>query len=238
MVVYDQFLNKRWASFGWKRLDARPLAVMPVCGFKARCDAFFGHRGDFPGLTGSFLPRIWPKHRLAETINSAMTAVMQLTRRLSERPGVPENLGIRLRHFAGPEDIPVWLSIREGAFARQKVGVRHWDEQDFRTEFLEKPWWNPRSMWFAELSDAAAGLAIGTISLAWRGAPPAAKPAIHWLAVLRGYRRRGIGRLLLSALEADCWDQGHRQIWLETHTGWSEALSFYRALGYHSTTEP
>ena len=183
-------------------------------------------------------PHIWPKRRLAETITSAMTAVLQLTRRLTERPGIPELPGVRLRHFAEAEDIPLWLSIRDAAFARQKVGVRHWDERDFRAEFLEKPWWNPRSMWFAETPDAGACKAIGTISLAWRGAPPEAKPAIHWLAVLRGYRRRGVGRLLLSALEASCWDQGHRQIWLETHTGWSEALSFYRALGYQSTTKP
>src|SRR5581483_7813359 len=106
-----------------------------------------------------------------------MASVLQLVRRLEERPGLPAMPGVRLRHFAGPADIPVWLAIRQGAFARQQVGVRNWDEADFRSEFLQKPWWDPQGIWFAEVgsedrdAEPDAYRAVGTIGLAWRGAP-------------------------------------------------------------------
>ena len=61
---------------------------------------------------------------------------------------------------------------------------------------------------------------------------PGARPVVHWLAVLPGWRRRGIGRLLLSRLHQDCWDAGYRQVWLETHAAWQAAVRLYRELGY------
>jgi GNAT superfamily N-acetyltransferase len=162
-----------------------------------------------------------------------MTAILQLTRRLTDPPIVAEIDGIRLRHYAGPEDIAVWLDLRRRAFARQRIGVGDWDARDFAREFLEKPWWRPECMWFAE-TNATAGdsQAIGTITLARRGAAPDDKPAIHWLAVVPGFRRRGIGRLLVSIVEAAVWNAGERQIWLETHSGWQEAARLYSELGY------
>src|SRR5438093_710571 len=127
-----------------------------------------------------------------------MAAVLQLTRMLGGRPEIAEIPGIRLRNYDGAGDIPRWLAIRNAAFAGQKVGVRRWDESDFAREFLEKGWWDPRGMWFAESAGPPrrAGVedrqpdnydAVGTISLAWRGTSPEAKPAIHWLVVSRGY---------------------------------------------------
>jgi len=177
------------------------------------------------------------KISLAGNNQQAMASVLQLTRPLAQRPPRLEITGVQLRNYAGPADIPVWLSIRDGAFARQKVGVRQWNENDFQAEFLDKRWWNPRSIWFAEIAEPPVPRAVGTIALTWRGTAADAKPAIHWLAVLRSHRRRGIGRLLLNALETECWDQGYRQVWLETHVDWSEAGEFYTALGYLPATQ-
>ena len=70
------------------------------------------------------------------------------------------------------------------------------------------------------------------MTLALRGADEAARPVVHWLAVLPAWRRRGIGRLLMSVLEARAWELGYREVWLETHAAWEEAVRFYRALGY------
>jgi GNAT superfamily N-acetyltransferase len=163
-----------------------------------------------------------------------MSIVVQMTRTMSTRAVVPAVEGIRLRNYRGPEDIVDWLDLRRRAFARQRVGVGDWDECDFRREFLEKPWWKSERMWFAELADSAsaASAIVGTVTLAQRGTGASAKPVVHWLAVLGGYRRRGIGRLLMATLEAAVWDSGGRQVWLETHNAWREAARLYESLGY------
>ncbi len=162
-----------------------------------------------------------------------MTTVLQLTRTLSERPAAPGVADVRLRHYEGPQDNPVWLELRRRAFARQKVGVRDWDESDFEREFLGKGWWRPEAMWFAEMQPLLLPVtAVGTVTLARRGEGPLAKPVVHWLAVLPGYRRRRVGRLLMCALEAAVWDAGGRQVWLETHRDWLEAARLYESLGY------
>lgn len=167
-----------------------------------------------------------------------MANVLHLYRTLREAPEMPEAPGVALRHFTGPSDVAVWLELRHRAFAREKVGVRQWTAADFQAEFLEKPWWAPERLWFAE---AAAGFPrlsspspIGTITLAFRGTGVEAQPVIHWLAVLPSWRRRGIGRLLLAALEKTCWDAGYREIGLETHAGWTGAVRFYEQAGYRA----
>jgi GNAT superfamily N-acetyltransferase len=162
-----------------------------------------------------------------------MALILQLTRKLTERPLVGDVGGIRLRHYAGPGDIEPWLELRRRAFARQKVGIGNWDAADFEREFLSKLWWRSECMWLAEAEPLLfAGSVVGTVTLARRGAGPQAKPVVHWLCVLPGHRRRGIGRLLLATLEAAAWDAGERQIWLETHAAWREAIELYRSRGY------
>lgn len=162
-----------------------------------------------------------------------MLTVIQLTRRLTERPPLPDLGDVRLRHYEGPQDIPTWLELRRRAFARQALGVRDWDVDDFEREFLHKSWWHPRAMWFAETQPLLLPVtAVGTVALARRGDAPHAKHVVHWLAVLPSFRRRRIGRLLMSALEAAVWDAGVRQIWLETHAQWTEAARLYEGLGY------
>jgi GNAT superfamily N-acetyltransferase len=162
-----------------------------------------------------------------------MALVVQLTRKLAERPVPHEVAGIHLRNYAGPPDIETWLDLRRRAFARQKLGIGNWDAADFAREFLSKPWWRPEAMWLAEAQGVLmpAGV-VGTVTLARRGAPPHARPVVHWLCVAPGHRRGGIGRLLLATLEAAVWDAGQRQVWLETHTAWSEALRLYESAGY------
>ena len=70
------------------------------------------------------------------------------------------------------------------------------------------------------------------MALAFRGEGTEAKPAVHWLAVLPPWRRRGVGRLLMAELHQRCWDLGYRQIWLETHVRWTGAARLYEELGY------
>jgi GNAT superfamily N-acetyltransferase len=163
----------------------------------------------------------------------AMTAVVQLVKDLSDEPRACELAGIRLRHFAGVQDIAPWLHVRHRAFGRLPVGVRAWSVEDFDQEFTAKPWWRPSRMWLAESTGAAAlGELIGTATLALRGVGHHAKPVVHWLAVLPSWRRRGVATLLMDTLEAAAWQEGHREIWLETHVKWTAAAAFYTARGY------
>jgi GNAT superfamily N-acetyltransferase len=160
-------------------------------------------------------------------------SVLQLTRQLTERPLIPAVPGIQVRTFSGVTDIALWLGLRHGAFAREKLGVREWNAADFEREFLAKPWWRPERMWFAELQNRpASSTLVGTVTLALRGEGDAARPVVHWLAVSPSHRRQGIGRLLTATLEAAAWDAGYRQVWLETHSAWAAAKSLYDALGY------
>jgi GNAT superfamily N-acetyltransferase len=163
----------------------------------------------------------------------SMPSVLQLTKKLLEQPQIVDLPGFQLRHYQGPEDVEFWLELRRRAFARQKLGVGNWDRADFEREFLAKPWWTPESMLFAEsVGQSGANAVVGTVTLARRGESPDARTAVHWLAVLPSYRRRGVGRLLLTAVEAAAWQAGSRQVWLETHAQWLEAAALYRALGY------
>ena len=36
----------------------------------------------------------------------------------------------------------------------------------------------------------------------------------------------------MAALEERAWELGHREIFLETHAGWTAAQGFYESLGY------
>lgn len=174
-----------------------------------------------------------------------MGTVLQLSRTLTVRPEIAPIDGLIVRNYRGPEDIEPWLELRHRAFAQQRFGVRQWNAADFEAEFLTKPWWRPERLWLAEAagqrdpalstSDVAPRL-VGSVAWAMRGDGPLAQPAVHWLAVLPRWRRRGVGRLLMSRLEAACWDAGHRTICLETHIGWSAAVRFYERLGYRERT--
>ena len=162
-----------------------------------------------------------------------MATVLQLVRQLTCRPTAPPVAGVRLRTFGQAGDVERWLELRHRAFARQRVGVRTWTEQDFAAEFLTKSWWLPERLWFAETAaPSGTPCTVGTVTLARRGDGAASRPVVHWLAVLPEWRRRGVARLLMAELEAAAWDAGHCTLYLETHAGWTAAAKLYEELGY------
>ena len=142
--------------------------------------------------------------------------------------------GVSLRNYEGEADIDAWAELVTRAFARARPGIAEWDAGRFRAEFLDRPWWQPERLWLAECDgDAGGRQLIGTVALGQRGAcGPTAKPVVHWLAVAREFRGLGVGRLLMTTLEDYCWRRGHRRLWLETHSGWTDALRLYESLGY------
>jgi len=171
--------------------------------------------------------------------SSRLATILQLVRRLDSCPAVSPPAGWRLRHYEASIDVDVWLALREAAFADSPIAVRRWTPADFERELTAKSWWRPDLLWFVESAEEVVSLAgagprraIGTATLAWRGSAGGGKPVIHWLGVLPEYRRRGVGRLLVAQLEQMVWHSGGREVGLETHAAWTDAVAFYRALGY------
>jgi GNAT superfamily N-acetyltransferase len=163
-----------------------------------------------------------------------MPSVVHRKRLLTEPPPPAAALGVRLRNYRDVADIAIWIELHRLAFAGQSMGVRTWNDEDFRREFLDKPWWRADWMWFAEL-DSDSPMPLGTVTLALRQSATATKAVIHWLCVLPRFRRRGIGRLLIRTAEQAAWDAGYREVALETHAAWREAAACYDALGYAIT---
>jgi GNAT superfamily N-acetyltransferase len=161
-----------------------------------------------------------------------MPNVLQLVRRLEQPPSVSSPPAWRLRHYIGRQDVDTWLALRAAAFADSPIAVRPWTHDDFSRELSSKSWWRPAALWFVELVDRDPPLAIGTAILGRRGPVGSGTAVIHWLSVLPHYRRQGVGRLLVAQLESLVWEAGEREVALETHAAWSDAIAFYRELGY------
>lgn len=155
--------------------------------------------------------------------------VLQLSHRLMAPPACTVAEGITIRTFT-PPDTPGWLALRMRAFAAETPPVRLWLEADFIREMTSKPWWRNEHTWLALPTDKPNEL-IGAVTLACRKQ----MPIVHWLMVDPEWRRRGIGRLLIHQLELAVWESGDREIRLETHKNWQNAVELYTKLGYRNS---
>ena len=159
-----------------------------------------------------------------------MSSVLHFCRQLFRPPDVGDVPGFSVRNITIPDDVAVWLTLRDRAKADQKPRIRTWSESDFFSEMQSKSWWRPERMWLAINEETASP--IGAVTLALREGAVATVPVVHWLLVDPAWRRRGVGRLLMSHLELAAWNDGWREIELETHAGWAAAVAFYQSMGY------
>jgi GNAT superfamily N-acetyltransferase len=161
-----------------------------------------------------------------------MALILHLRKQLVSPPVALSVPGIQLRTFELPIDVPRWLALRDRAMAYQVPAVRPWAVTDFHAEMLTKPWWQSDRTWMAVDAIASGDNLIGAVTLAVREGKAASVPVIHWLLVDPAWRRRGIGRMLMSHLERAAWHGDWREVQLETHAGWSAAVAFYQSMGY------
>jgi GNAT superfamily N-acetyltransferase len=157
-------------------------------------------------------------------------SVLILRKRLQSRPTLMSVPGIAVRTFS-ESDVDGWLALRQAAFAEESPAVRDWSRDEFAAEMLAKPWWRPERTWLAVAENEPNHIA-GAVTLAERAGKTARLPVVHWLMVDPAWRRRGVGRLLMSHLEQAAWDAGWRDVQLETHAGWQAAVELYRKLDY------
>jgi GNAT superfamily N-acetyltransferase len=164
-----------------------------------------------------------------------MTRILHFRRHLSVPPDALEGAGICVRNFGEAGDEAAWISLRDRAMAAESPHVRTWSEDEFFSEMQSKPWWRDDRTWMAKAGDLRSPdpkQLVGAVTLALRQGARATVPVVHWLLVDPAWRRRGVARLLMSRLESAAWDDGWREIELETHSNWQAAVAFYQSIGY------
>jgi GNAT superfamily N-acetyltransferase len=159
----------------------------------------------------------------------SMSPILHFRKELTAPPVAAQAPGIYVREVQIPDDIVLWLALRDRAMESEAPGVRPWSPGDFRAEMIEKSWWRKDRSWIAKTDSSDL---VGAVTLAIRSSENAAIPVVHWLLVDPAWRRRGIARLLVSNLEQAAWNDGWREVQLETHAGWHAAVAFYQSIGY------
>ena len=82
-----------------------------------------------------------------------------------------------------------------------------------------------------------AGQVAGTVSMGGSGNQRADSLRVFALDVAEGFRNRGVGTALLSAVEDDARSRGHHSVHLEVATSNANAIRLYERLGYMSEDE-
>jgi GNAT superfamily N-acetyltransferase len=164
-----------------------------------------------------------------------MSPVLHFRKHLSGPPDAAEVSGFCVRNFGEAGDVGAWIALRDRTMADQSPRVRTWSEDVFFSEMQSKSWWRNDRTWLA-FTDATRSL-VGAVTLALREGAAVTIPVVHWLLVDPAWQRRGIGRLLISHLERTAWNDGWREIELETHVGWEAAVAFYQSIGYSPVRE-
>lgn len=120
--------------------------------------------------------------------------------------------------LASLDDLPALLALERASF-----GEQGWTEAMFRAELQREG----GAFYVISGEQGLLGFAVGW-ALAGTG-------EVLDIAVLPAARRRGLGRLLLEALEAHAAAGDAEQIWLEVRASNSAALALYRRAGYEQT---
>ncbi|HEX2476984.1 MAG TPA: GNAT family N-acetyltransferase [Lacipirellulaceae bacterium] len=167
-----------------------------------------------------------------------METILHLRKELIDPPveRARAGAGVSIRAFIVPDDVEGWLTLRSRATAGLSPQVREWSRNDFAAQMLAKPWWRNEWTWLA-MGPQPGESPIGAVTLGLRMGAKSTVPIVHWLLVDSTWRRRGVGRMLMSRLESAAWVAGYRQVELETHANWKDAVAFYQSMGYAPVRE-
>ncbi len=174
--------------------------------------------------------------KIPPSVIQGMTSVLHFRKELLDPPVERAGAGVSIRSIVVPADVEGWLELRKRATAGLIPEVREWNRKDFARQMLAKPWWRNDWTWLATEPQLGKSL-IGAVTLGLRTGAESTVPIVHWLLVDPAWRRRGVGRMLVSRLESAAWEAGYRQVELETHANWKGAVAFYQSMGYAPVRE-
>lgn len=86
----------------------------------------------------------------------------------------------------------------------------------------------------AKLNGKVIGFALGKVSEKSRSAWKYGY--ISWIGISKGYKGLGLGRRLYKRLESKMEDKGARMIILDTELSNTDALRFFKRLGFQSSS--
>jgi ribosomal protein S18 acetylase RimI-like enzyme len=160
----------------------------------------------------------------------SMSKILRMRKDLSP-PNVAMAVGGWQIRLAGAGwDVDRWLELRAAAFQALTAGGRPWTRDDYSREFAGK------QLWLAVLTGGerrrTKDQVIGAVALGRSGRPPQDRASLEWLMVHPAHRRQGIGQSLIAVVEQAAWDSGEREIVLETHADWRDAVRLYERCGY------
>ncbi len=161
-----------------------------------------------------------------------MTSVLHFRKELLDPPVERAGAGISIRSIVVPDDVAGWLKLREPSDGRTyspsaRVEPGRLRRSDARETLVAK-----RLDVAGNRSRRLVSRVIGAVTLGVRTGADATVPIVHWLLVDPAWRRRGVGQMLMSRLESAAWEVGYRQVELETHAKWKDAVAFYQSMGY------
>lgn len=158
-------------------------------------------------------------------------SVLILVKTLSCQPKPPRVASLEVVPLDASTDVDEWLTLHQRAFLGGNPPVRPWNQADFEREFAPGLSGSGRVAWLARDPAGDPAVACGAVSVTPSRMP--GRPAsVHWLMVDPDRRGRGIGSLLLATAERYAWEQGCREVRLETHCNWRAAVRFFTRHGY------
>jgi len=103
----------------------------------------------------------------------------------------------------------------------------HYSEQRWRQEFM-------RGEWNIVIAD---GKEIGLLGVTRERAMPSQERYLEYLWVAPGFRRSGVGSMLLRAVLDRLRDSGVHTVWLYILDGNQAAMRLYQSFGFQTTNE-
>lgn len=86
--------------------------------------------------------------------------------------------------------------------------------------------------WLAVADPGPSSLPLGLVTLVTSGPAALQRHSIAWLLVHPDARRTGVGRLLAEQACRRAWQAAAARVWVECLSDWTEAMAFWRALGF------